>query len=124
VQHFSCLIDVPPFLQSLDDVDGMDGVWARKALIASIESSGKFVFDAKGTMGSKLVAFWPSEDEWYDAEPLDPQKVSLKILASHVKFTQKGAYCPVLYEDGERHLSPAFYVNRRQSCLSCSKKKS
>ena len=108
-------VDVPSFSPSLDEVEGIEGTWARKAMLISIESSGKTVVNAKDTMGSMLVAFWPSDERWCHAQPLDPQRVSLKILASHVQFTLKGPYCPLSYEDGDRHLSPAFYVDRRAS---------
>ena len=117
VQNISFpVLHVPLFSPSLDEVDGMEGTWARKAMLMSIESSGKVVVNAKDTMGSKLVAFWPSDDRWYHAQPLDPNRVSLKILASHVEFTLKGPYCPLSYEDGDRYLSPVFYVDRRASC--------
>jgi len=106
--------DVPSFPQSFDDVNGMEETWSRKAMLMSIESSGKVVCNAKDMIGSKLRAFWPEDEEWYDAKPLDPDNVSLKILSSHIQFTLKGAYCPLWYEDGERHLSPAFYVKRKR----------
>jgi len=106
--------DLPPFSPSIDDVNGMEEMWSRKAMLMSIESSGKVVCNANEMMGSKFEAFWPGNEEWYDVEPLDPDTVSLKILSSHIQFIPKGAYCPLWYEDGERHLSPAVYVKLRR----------
>lgn len=92
--------------------------WERKALRASIESSGKIVVDAKTMIGRRLSAFWPEDEVWYDADPLSPETVSLDILASHVQFTLKGEYCPLAYEDGDFALSPTHYVRKaRRRCF-------
>jgi hypothetical protein len=93
--------------------------WQRKALIQSIASSGKTIGDPNALFGGtnvKLLAYWPEEDEWYEAEPMadDATALPLHVLASHAQFTLPGEYCAILYEDGERHLSPLYYIKSMQ----------
>lgn len=114
-------ISFSPFLQSLDDTKGTEKEWARKAMLLSLETSGKTICNAKDAVGSRLVAFWPEDEVWYDAIPLDPNNISLKILATHVNFALKGCYCPLSYEDGDLQTSPIFYVDRRTCCLDLFK---
>jgi len=118
---------VDPFLELISIPEKERNKWERKALITSIESSGKSICHAqtKFGRGEKLMAFWPEDGEWYDVEALDPDTVSLETLASHAQFTIPGTYCPLLYEDGELALSPLHYVLKRpkggriQQFLSC-----
>lgn len=112
-----------PFLDSLESVKGKEDLYARKALFWSIESSGKTVCNASDEIGSKLTAFWPEDEELYDAKPLDPNKVPLKVLATHAQFPLTGKYCPLAYEDGDKQLSPLFYVEKRRKKSCCSKAK-
>jgi hypothetical protein len=107
-----------PFVSSLKTEEDGETAKERKALIASIESCGKTVCDARQVLGgtSKLTCFWPEDGEWYDAEALDPSSVSLGVLASHVMFTGPGPYCPVHYEDDELYLIPLRYVEKRVVC--------
>ncbi|CAB9498760.1 expressed unknown protein [Seminavis robusta] len=107
--------------------------WVRKALLQSIQSSGKQICHAATKLGKPddiddiddsvmMIAYWPQDGEWYEAEPLDPETVSLQILASHAQFTLTGRYCPVAYEDGEFALTPIHYVRktkRRQRSKHC-----
>lgn len=111
-----------PFLESLSsihtDEDGVE--WERNAMIEGILSADKSICNARTQFGStKLLAFWPEDGLWYDAEPLDPDRVPLSILATHAQFTLKGLYCPLKYEDGEYALSPLHYVRRRKDKICC-----
>ncbi len=103
-------ITVQPFLDSWESIKGNEMEWARKALLRSIESSGKSVCHAGEKIVGKMTAFRPEDEEWYDVEPMNPNTLSLKILATHAKFTLTGVYCPLAYEDGEFHLAPLFYI--------------
>lgn len=104
--------------ESSASIKGNEEALSRRALVWSIESSGKTICDAR-KVGSKLSAFWPEDEEWYGVKPLDPSTVPLKVLASHAKFTLKGEYCPLAYDDGEVHLSPMFYVQKRKARPCC-----
>eukprot|EP00934_Nitzschia_sp_Nitz4_P000667 Nitzschia sp. Nitz4//scaffold119_size111653//6161//7858//NITZ4_004174-RA/size111653-processed-gene-0.26-mRNA-1//-1//CDS//3329533788//667//frame0 len=105
---------VRPFLESVEETMGKEEEWARRSLVASLESCGKSICHAGDVFGkSKLKAYWPEEERWYKAKPLDPQTVSLEILTTHMQFTIPGPYCPLLYEDGDRVLSPLHYIRKK-----------
>lgn len=98
---------------------------SRRALIKSIESSGKKIcYAGSSIVGNDeggnddvdkkngdddeddkllLSVFWPQDGEWYDATAMDVDTVPLKVLASHVQFTLSGGcrYCPVAYADDD-----------------------
>jgi hypothetical protein len=106
---------VEPFLQTVPASRDDQKLWARRAMIASLESAGKQLCHTGIKLDTKaLTAYWPEEGEWYDAQPLDPDLIGLPILASHAQFTLPGKYCPVAYEDGEVALTPLHYVRGNQ----------
>jgi len=111
-------IVVDPFLGASEiDLENERKKWERKALIQSLESSGKSICNAKTKFGNskyKLKAYWPEDGKWYSAKALDPDGVNLETLASHAQFVIPGKYCPLLYEDGEFALSPLHYVSKRR----------
>jgi hypothetical protein len=90
--------------------------WQQQALIQGLKSSGRSIVNAASIFGRNipLKAYWPEEDRWYKAKAIDtdPSTLSLEILASHIQFTPSGPYCPILYEDGETHLSPLSYIRK------------
>lgn len=95
----------------------------RECLLRGLESSGKSIGDAEALFGTtKLSAYWPDEEKWYDAAPIDiackdesgnRSELTLKLLVTHYDYTLPGVYCPILYSDGERHLIPLNHVFRR-----------
>lgn len=102
-----------------EDQDDKEEICARRALIKSIESSGKILCNVQEELGTnKIMAYCAEDDEWYDAIPLDVETVSLETLATHVEFRPlEGKYCPLRYKDddeGDEVLSPLLYVRRRQ----------
>jgi hypothetical protein len=89
----------------------------RAALLKSIELSGKVVCDAQTLFGTRqLSCYWPDEDEWYPAEPLDPTTVSFEIIATHCLHTLDGVYCPLHFEDDSSYVVPQCYI-RKQTML-------
>lgn len=105
------------FPQSLEVLNQDASKWQRRALVRSIETSGKAIVNVRTTIGRNLAAFWPEDEVWYDADPMDPDKTSLSILATHAEFTLAGEYCPLAYEDGDFALSPTHYVRGKKGCL-------
>jgi hypothetical protein len=81
----------------------------------SLEASGKSIGNAKSILGTaSLSAYWPDDGDFYDAVPIDEDDaLSLELLTSHFEFTLPGIYCPILYEDGEMHLTPISYIFKR-----------
>jgi hypothetical protein len=81
----------------------------------SLEASGKSIGNAKSILGtSSLSVYWPDDGDFYDAVPIDEDDaLSLELLTSHFEFTLPGIYCPLLYEDGEMHLTPISYIFKR-----------
>ena len=82
----------------------------------SLEASGKSIGNAKSILGTaRLSAYWPEDGDFYDAVSIDEDDdaLSLELLTSHFEFTLPGIYCPILYEDGEMHLTPISYIFKR-----------
>jgi hypothetical protein len=107
-----------------DGIHGVDNL-QRQSLIRGLESSGKSIGNAKSIFGtSYLSAFWVEDESWYDATPIEimcndsntsiiNEELSLDLLATHFEYTLPGVYCPVVYEDGGRHLIPLNYIFKR-----------
>jgi len=99
-----------------------------QCLIQGLQSSGKSIRNAEHILGTtELSAFWVGNERWYDAAPINIEyhdntvswacgknkELSLDLLATHFEYTMPGIYCPIEYEDGERHLIPLNYIFRR-----------
>uniref|UniRef100_A0A6V0BE73 Uncharacterized protein n=1 Tax=Pseudo-nitzschia australis TaxID=44445 RepID=A0A6V0BE73_9STRA len=95
----------------------------RQSLVEALKSSGKSIGNAESIFGTtKLSAFWPDTEEFYDATPIDIKgkdnnssgyESSLKLLATHFECPVPGVYCPIVYEDGVRYLVPVNHIYRR-----------
>jgi len=100
----------------------------HQCLIQGLQSSGKSIRNAEHIFGTtELSAFWVGNERWYDAAPINIEyhentiswacgknkELSLDLLATHFEYTLPGIYCPIEYEDGERHLIPLNYIFRR-----------